>query len=97
MLRALAERAARAAVAQAGGDGALLSGGAALQGDPDAVREQLVALHLRLFGERVEAGDPALEQSEALYTAAWAASGDGARAWEVTLAALFQDPAILFY
>lgn len=97
VLRALAERAARAAVAGAGDDGALLSGGASLQGDPDAVREQLIGLHLRLFGERVEAGDAALEQSEALYTAAWTASGDASRAWEITLAAMFQDPAILFY
>ncbi len=97
VLRALAERAARAALEAEGTDAALLAVPGALDGDPDAVRQQLIELHLRLHGQRVALGDPTLAHSEALYTAAWEASGDGRRAWEVTLAALFQDPAVLYY
>ena len=97
VLRALAERSARAAAEAAGSEGALISVPNAIDGDPDAVREQLIALHLRLFGERVQAGDPALDDSETLYLAAWEASGDGRRAWEITLAALLQDPGVLYY
>jgi hypothetical protein len=93
VLRALAERAARAAVAR----GALLSVPGATDGELNAVTEQLMALHLRLYGERVEPGDDALEQSEALFAAALGDSGDPTRAWRITLAAMLQDPAILFY
>ncbi len=93
VLRALAERAAREAVA----GGALLSVPGATTGDSTAVTEQLVVLHLHLYGERVELGDEALERTETLYAAALSDSGDPLRAWRVTLAAMLQDPAILFY
>ena len=97
VLRALAERAARAAVEGAGGEGSLLAVSGALTGNPAAVTEQLTALHLRLYGERVEPGDAALHTSEALFASSLEASGDPARAWTITLAAMLQDPAILFY
>lgn len=99
VLRALAERAARATLEhdRSAAEPHLLTISGALQGDPAAVTTQLVALRLRLFGERLEPGDEALTSSEALYATAFDASGDPLRAWEVTLAALFQDPAILYY
>lgn len=68
-------------------------------GDTDeaVIREQLVALHQRIFSELVTADAEAIDQSYALFEAALAHSGDGARAWKVTLTALLQDVAVAYY
>lgn len=99
VLSALAERAARATVehdyADPGAAHLLVTPGA-LEGQAEAVREQLQLLHLLLYGEALELDDPTLDDSVSLFQSA-AAGGDPQRAWAVTLAALFQDPRILLF
>ncbi|MEZ4383110.1 MAG: hypothetical protein R3A79_17415 [Nannocystaceae bacterium] len=76
----------------------LLKGVEAGTTDEAAIRDQLVALHHRLYGEALAADDPRVDEGLALFTAARsAAAGDGARAWKITLTALLQDVRIAFY
>ncbi len=95
---ALAERAARHAVAEAGAS--LLTVDGAREGTNDAVRTQLRQLHLRLFGERrdesVAADEAELDRAVTLFNTVRDACDVG-RAWEVTLAALLQDPRLLMF
>jgi hypothetical protein len=65
--------------------------------DEATVRAQLVDLHLRLFGERVEADDADVDDALALWSAALEHGGDPRRAWKVVLAALLQDARIAYY
>ena len=64
---------------------------------PDPMVEQLQALHLRLFGKRVEADDVEITETLALWQDLHAYSGDTARAWGGVLSALLRDPDILLY
>lgn len=62
------------------------------------VREQLVALHLRIFGRTVEPDGPEVDATYELFGAALDhAAGDTTRAWKVTLTALLQDVEIAYY
>lgn len=65
--------------------------------DPDAVRRQLVELHLRFFGEVVADDSPQVDETHALFADTLARTGDVARAWKVTLTAMLQDFRIAFY
>jgi hypothetical protein len=63
-----------------------------------AVRAQLAALQLALFGRFAEPDDPAVDDAAQLYFAGLAASpGDTARAWKLTLYALLQDARTVYY
>jgi hypothetical protein len=65
--------------------------------DDASLRAQLVELELRMFGERVAAGGPAIDDALRLYRAARALPGsDGRRAWALTLFALLQDVRMLY-
>lgn len=61
--------------------------------DETTVRNNLVTLQLRLFGETVAANDPLITAAYNTYKSV----GDSARAWKVTLAALLQDPRLYYY
>ncbi|MCB9706453.1 MAG: DUF1588 domain-containing protein [Myxococcales bacterium] len=66
--------------------------------DDATLRDQLVALHRRLYGEALAADDPVIDASLELLKGALAlANDDGARAWKITLTALLQDVRIAFY
>lgn len=99
VLRALAERAGPYVVSHdaeaPAGERYLLTEAAAFEGDPDVIRAQLVGLHLRLFGQRVEIDDPQIDEAMALYDAV--GSGDPAYAWAVTISGLLQDPQFLLF
>lgn len=62
------------------------------------VREQLSALHLRIFGRTALPDGPEVDASYELFQAALDhAAGDVTRAWKVTLTALLQDVEIAYY
>jgi len=65
--------------------------------DPTAVRAQLAELHGRIYGELVAPDDPALDETEALFDDALAASHDPRRAWTVTLTGMLSDLRVLYY
>ncbi|MEE9386143.1 MAG: hypothetical protein V3V08_22245 [Nannocystaceae bacterium] len=65
--------------------------------DEGTIREQLAALHLRLYGERHPSEDAALDSTWALWRAAFAHSSDISRAWKTTLSAMLQDVRIAYY
>lgn len=65
--------------------------------DEDAVRQQLQALHQRLFAEDIPADDPRIDDSWTLWSAALDRSGDPVLAWKTTLTAMLQDLRIIFY
>jgi hypothetical protein len=62
-----------------------------------AIRAQLAALHLRLYGEFVGPNDPLVDESYTLFSSALAHDNDTRRAWKTTLSALFQDSRIAYY
>ncbi len=95
VLSAVAERAARHVVASDTDPATarLLRIPGARDGNADAVRQQLQQLYLRLFGLDLPADSPELQRAVALYESA----DNPTRAWELTLAALFQDPRILLF
>ena len=92
VLRELAGLAAGHAVAQ-GLDGGLIRVGA--DADRSAVREQIAELHLRLYGARVPADDPAVDAVLAVFDAG-GGTDDPDNAWTLVLFAMLQDPRILF-
>ncbi|MBC8071810.1 MAG: DUF1588 domain-containing protein [Deltaproteobacteria bacterium] len=65
--------------------------------DEATIRAQLVALHLRLYGDRVAADSEDVDAGWQLFSAALAHGGDPVRAWKVTLTALLQDVRIAYY
>jgi hypothetical protein len=65
--------------------------------DPAHVRAELVALHARIYSELASPDDAVLDDSEALFTGALAASGDPHRAWVVTLTGMLSDLRSVYY
>ena len=65
--------------------------------DEDAIRAQLVQLHLRILGEDVADDSEAVSQTYTLFAAGRANGGDAASGWRVVLTALLQSPDVLFY
>ena len=67
------------------------------RGEP-AIRDQLVQLHLRLYGERLEPDAGPINRLYNLWDALLESSDDDpARAWKGTLHAMFQDLRIAYY
>ena len=65
--------------------------------DEASLRAQLVELQRRMFGERLEPDDAAIDSALQLYQGARALpGGTAARAWELTLFALLQDVRMLY-
>lgn len=65
--------------------------------DEDAIRAQLVQLHLQLLGEAVAPDDPQVDDSFALLTGAAQRSGDARHGWKVLLTAMLQDARFTHY
>lgn len=65
--------------------------------DPAHVRDELAELHARIYSELVDPDDPVLDDAEALFDAALAASGDARRAWTVTLTGMLSDLRTIYY
>jgi len=64
--------------------------------EESTVRNQLVDLHLALFGEIVGSDSAEVDASYALFSAALA-TRDPAAAWRTTATGLLQDPSFIFY
>ncbi|MEQ1508231.1 MAG: DUF1585 domain-containing protein [Myxococcota bacterium] len=98
-IRSAAARAAAFAIDAAYDDGEtrLIDASVAGDGDEPAVRAALVALHLRLFGERVAADDAPIDATWALFADVLDRSADPRRAWTVLLAAMLQDARLVTY
>lgn len=101
VLRALAQLAASFVVAAdfaaAPASRRLLGQVEATTTDEAAIRDQLVALHRRLYGARIEPDGVEADDGWALWSGALAHGGDPARAWTVTLTAMLQDLRIAYY
>lgn len=65
--------------------------------DAASVRAELAELHGRIYSELVDPGDAVLDDAEALFDDALAASGDPRRAWTVTLTGMLSDLRALYY
>lgn len=65
--------------------------------DEGLVREQIAALHLRIFARTVPPDGPEVDATLELFQAALEHSGSVSRAWKVTLTALLQDVEIAYY
>lgn len=65
--------------------------------DEPQVREQLAWLHLRILGEFVPVDHEDVTLSYQLWSEVHSARGDTTSAWTVTIAALLQDPRVLFF
>lgn len=65
--------------------------------DPELLTDQLRELSLRFYGEDLPADDPMIQQALALHQDAREASGDGRRAWQLTLYAMLQDIRMTHY
>jgi hypothetical protein len=65
--------------------------------DEASVRAQLVELELRIFGRRVEAGSPEIDDAFALFGAVLAESDDPPRAWQAVVFAMLQDVRVAYY
>jgi hypothetical protein len=83
--------------AAASADRLLLTQTAVDAPDPDSVRAELAELHGRIYSELVSPDDPALDDTQALFDAALAASGDPRRAWTVTLTGMLSDLRAIYY
>ncbi len=98
--KALAERAARHTARQdtiPPQAPRLLTVEGAIEGEPFAVNEQLEHLTLRLFGTPEPNRSMEVARLQELFDGALSLSGDPIRAWEIVLAAMFQDPRIILY
>jgi Protein of unknown function (DUF1549) len=78
-------------------DNPLLDRVTADESNEGVIREQLVRLHLRLYGELVAAESDEVNQSYSLFEDAYVEYQDAASAWSVTLSAMLQDPNMTFY
>lgn len=61
------------------------------------IRAQLVHLHARIYGELVAADSEEIDDTYQLYSDAFAASNNRARAWKLTLVGMLSDFRSLFY
>ena|GEM_PF-2033960 len=99
VMREVAGMAAKQVVAAdlVDGQGHLLTRVSAETTDETDVRDQLVELHLRLYGEVVAADSAPVTASWTLFSGELDRSGSATDAWELTLFAMLQDPHLLFY
>ena len=67
------------------------------ESDEAKVRAQLVALFDRIFGQQVDANSDDVTLYWDLFSQTLDQRGAPRDAWTVTLTAMFQDPAVLFY
>lgn len=89
----LAQRAARFVTKDKASAQRLLEVPGAFEGKPSAVRAQIVALHLRLYGEVIDANDPQVQAAMTL----WNRGQNSSRAWALVLTAMFSHPSILLF
>lgn len=97
----IAEAAADFAVQEAqAGRGDLLTGvsfDATPESDRDSIVSTIQHLHLRIFGNRVEADGPEVIANLELWSELYALEGETDRAWSGLVSALLRDPDLLFY
>jgi hypothetical protein len=61
------------------------------------IKTQLAALYFRLYGEQVDLDGPEVALLNSFWADAYARRGDATEAWTLTVAAMLQDPELLFY
>lgn len=67
------------------------------ESDAEAMVAQIVALHLRIFGNRVDADGEEVAANLALWSDLYAVEGRPAAAWQGLLSALLRDPDFVLY
>ncbi len=65
--------------------------------DEALVREQIVALYLRILGQFVTSDDESVDATYALFETRLEVDGNGVEAWKLTLTALLLHPRMMFY
>ena len=65
--------------------------------DEEAIRDQLVQLHRRFYGETLASDDAAIDELHTLWTELLAISDEPPRAWKGVLAAMLQDLRVAYY
>ncbi len=65
--------------------------------DENQIRAQLAYLHARIYGELVAPDSEEVDETYTLYTGAFNATSNRARAWKVTLAGMLSNFRTLFY
>lgn len=66
------------------------------QSDESTIREELVSLHMRIYGAPLESTDEAIDDAYMLWSQVQQDFGQ-TEAWKALLGAMFQSPDILFY
>ncbi len=61
------------------------------------VRDQIVALHAKIYGELTDAASASVDETYGLFAAAVAQHGDAARAWKLVVMAMLQDVEVAWY
>jgi len=84
-------------LAAAPADRILFVAAAVLDAGEEQIRAELAHLHARIYGELVAPDSPEVDETLALYNDAFAASGNRARAWKVTLIGMLSNFRALFY
>jgi hypothetical protein len=101
VLQGLAREAAHFVVerdfATAAADRRLLREVEASDTEEGLVRDQIVALHLALYGELTDSASPAVDETYALFDAAVTQHGDVPRAWKLVIMAMLQDVKVAWY
>ncbi|MBL8618237.1 MAG: hypothetical protein JNM72_21670 [Deltaproteobacteria bacterium] len=75
----------------------LPAGAASLRAGDPAMAAALVDLHLRLYGRRVAADDPEIDDLVSLFDEVEALTGSSQTAWTALLTAMLRDPDLLLY
>jgi hypothetical protein len=97
MAEAAADYAVRADLIDLSAARLLPAAGLAVGPEDPAFAPHLVALHLRLHGQRVEADGPEVLALTALYDDIFALTGESQVAWTGLLTAMLRDPAFFIY
>ena len=65
--------------------------------DEASARTELVNLHGRIYGDLIAADDPAIDETYAMFSDAYAASHDAKRAWKLVLVGMLSDLRALYF
>ena len=65
--------------------------------DEATVRDELVAMNRRFYGDTVSADDPAIDADYDVFRGALEITSDASRAWKTTLTGMLQDARVAYY
>jgi hypothetical protein len=65
--------------------------------DEATARAELVNLHARIYGDLIASDDPAIDETYAMFSDAYAASNDAKRAWKLVLVGMLSDLRAIYF